>query len=115
MAETAEISMEHIVEGLGVGLGKLDHTLSTAYQDAVSSARADARFKEVLLACALADPGEHGWFQPADRRHPYSGIIGEKVDIPWFNPQLVRLRATEARSWTAREKSGNGVTDSATT
>jgi hypothetical protein len=84
------ITIDNVLEGLRVGLSKADHTLSSAYDEATYSAR-PARFKEVLLACAIADPDEHGWLAPADLRGPYSYILGEAVDIPRFNPQLVQL------------------------
>lgn len=90
MNRTTSITMHHVLEGLRVGLGKVDHTLSSAYDAATYSAR-KTRFKEVLLACTLTEPDEHGYFAPVDLRQPYSDVIGQEVDVDRFNPQLVVL------------------------
>ncbi|MGQ0832267.1 MAG: AAA family ATPase [Microthrixaceae bacterium] len=90
MHRTTGITTTHVLDGLRVGLSKVDHTLSSAYDEATYSAR-KTRFKEVLLACAVAEPDEHGYFAPADLRRAYSDIIEQDVDVDRFNPQLVQL------------------------
>jgi len=87
MRRSLGITVDDTLNGLRVGLEKVDHTLSAAYEEATYSARA-SRFKEVLLACALTEPDEFGYFTPANVRLPYSQVTGEVMDIPNFNPQL---------------------------
>lgn len=96
----SDIHREDVMEGLKVGLLKLDRSLSRAYDAATYSPR-KTRLKEVLLACAIAKLGDMGDFSPADVRAPYSRIIGEQVDIDRFNPQLTTLATT--RDILARE------------
>lgn len=103
-----ETKIEHsdVMKGLKVGLQKLDHSLSTAYETATYSPK-KTRFREVLLACAISKLGEHGDFAPGDLRIPYSKIIGESVGIDRYNPQLTALatqrdiliREGEDRRW----------------
>lgn len=109
LAERTTITREDVMEGLKVGLLKLDRSLSTAYDKATYSPK-KTRFAEVLLACAIARLGDMGDFSPSDIRVPYSRIIGEDVGIDRFNPQLTSLagardiliRDGEERRWRYR-------------
>lgn len=111
LASRDNITREDVMEGLRVGLAKLDHSLSRAYDAATYSPR-KTRLKEVLLACAIAKLGDMGDFSPADIRQSYSRIIGEDVGIDRFNPQLtslatqrdILLREGEDRRWRYRFK-----------
>jgi hypothetical protein len=105
----SDIHRHDVMEGLKVGLLKLDRSLSRAYDEATYSPR-KTRLKEVLLACAISKLGDMGDFSPSDVRTPYSQIIGEQVDIDRFNPQLTALATTrdilvregEERRWRYR-------------
>lgn len=105
------ISRDHVMEGLKIGLQKLDRSLSRAYEKATFSPRKN-RLQEVLLACAVARLGDMGQFSPSDVRIPYSKIVGEQVGIDRFNPQLTSLATTrdiliregEDRRWRYRFK-----------
>ena len=111
LAERTNIGREDVMEGLKVGLSKLDRSLNKAYERATYSPK-KARFKEVLLACSIARLGDMGDFSPSDIRAPYSKIIGEQVGIDRFNPQLTSLatnreiliREGEERRWRYRFK-----------
>jgi hypothetical protein len=103
------ITRDYVMEGLKVGLQKLDRSLSTAYEEATYSPR-KTRLEEVLLASAIAKLSDEGDFSPSDLRDPYSRIIGQEVDIDRFNPQLTTLatkrdilvREGEPRRWRYR-------------
>lgn len=106
---SSAINRGDVMAGLKVGLAKLDRSLSRAYDRATYSPKT-TRFKEVLLACAIARLGDMGDFSPADIRAPYSKIIGQSVEIDRFNPQLTSLatkreilsREGEERRWRYR-------------
>jgi hypothetical protein len=109
LSSESTISRDNVMQGLKVGLAKLDHTLSKAYEDATYSPK-KTRLKEVLVACAIAKVGDQGDFSPSDIRVPYSKIIKEQVTIDRFNPQLTTLatqrdilvREGEDRRWRYR-------------
>jgi hypothetical protein len=111
LAGRSNISRDDVMEGLKVGLLKLDRSLSKAYDRATYSPK-KARFAEVLLACSIARLGDMGDFSPSDIRTPYSKIIGEQVGIDRFNPRLTSLatnreiliREGEERRWRYRFK-----------
>lgn len=108
----SEIHRDDVMDGLKVGLAKLDRSLTRAYEEATFSPRKNSRLGEVLLACAIAKLGDMGDFSPSDIRTPYSRIIGEDVGIDRFNPQLTTLatqrdilvREGEPRRWRYRFK-----------
>jgi len=85
------VTTRHTLDGLRVGLGKMDHTLTSAYQTATYTAK-ESRYREVLLACALADRDEYGYFSPSDISASYAKIIGAPTaDVSRFNRHLVDL------------------------
>jgi Cdc6-like AAA superfamily ATPase len=109
LANRDNINRDDVMEGLKIGLAKLDRSLSRAYEQATYSPR-KTRLKEVLLACAVTKLGDMGDFSPSDVRAPYSRIIKEDVNVDRFNPQLTSLatsrdilvREGEERRWRYR-------------
>lgn len=59
----------------------------TLYTEAVSAPRGII-FKPVLLACALAEKDEKGWFYAANVVQPLSLIMKRKIEIPAFARHL---------------------------
>lgn len=64
------------------------HTIVNAYQQATRSARKDALFAQVLLACALAPKNSLGFFTSGSIREPLEAIAGRRLDIPAFSNHL---------------------------
>ena len=80
---------------LSQALEKSDYETRQEYYKAVSSANRDNKYKEVLLACALANGNELGYFYAGDVKEPYSLIRGKNMDIPNFAPNLNNLCQSE--------------------
>lgn len=80
---------------LSQALDKADYKAKDDYLKAVSSSAKDNKYKEVLLACALADSNEMGWFFAGDVREPYSRIRGRNMDIPNYSTNLSNLCSDE--------------------
>jgi Cdc6-like AAA superfamily ATPase len=59
----------------------------TAYTNAVSVPRG-TMFRPVLLACALAEKDEKGFFYAKDVMPPLCEIVGKKIEIPAFARHL---------------------------
>ena len=76
---------------LGEALEKADYSARESYVKATRSPRADNKYKEVLLACALAKTDEFGQFYAGDLREPYSKIRGRRMEIPNFSTNLSNL------------------------
>ena len=76
-------------------LEKADYMARQAYHKAISSANADNKYKEVLLACAMAESNELGSFYAGAVRDPYSRIRGRDMNIPNFSTNLANLCSDE--------------------
>lgn len=75
-------------QGLARALNAMKETLGHEYHRAIISPHKDARYRQVLLACALAKVEELGYFAPAAVREPIAGITGEQQEIPSFMRHL---------------------------
>lgn len=63
---------------------KGEQSILSAYARATRSPRKDNLFEEVLLACALSEKNELGFFSPRNVREPLSKIIGRPAAISAF-------------------------------
>lgn len=82
-----EASMDEFIENSEV-------TFKDAYRDATRSNQANY-FCESLLACALADPDDEGWFTANDVLEPYSAIMKSKKTIAHYEKHLRRFSSEE--------------------
>jgi hypothetical protein len=63
-------------------------SLRTAFRQAITSPRKDSLYGQVLLACALAEPDDFGYFAASSVRQPLTKIMGKAYDIPSFAKHL---------------------------
>ncbi|HST56273.1 MAG TPA: ATP-binding protein [Solirubrobacteraceae bacterium] len=81
------------------------HTILNDYQQATRSARKDALFSEVLLACALAPKNQLGFFTSGSIRPALEVIAGRKLEIPAFSNHLSQFLEPERGAVLQREGS----------
>jgi hypothetical protein len=81
------------------------HTILSDYQRATRSARKDALFSQVLLACALASKNQLGFFTSGAIRDPLEVIAGRRLDIPAFSNHLSQFLEPERGAVLQREGS----------
>lgn len=81
------------------------HTILSDYQRATRSARKDALFSEVLLACALAPKNKLGFFTSGAIRDPLQTIAGRRIEIPAFSNHLSQFLEAERGAVLQREGS----------
>jgi energy-coupling factor transporter ATP-binding protein EcfA2 len=77
--------------GIKSALEGWQQSIATAYYDAVRSPQPGNIYREVLLACALAETDELGFFQAASVRSPLQMITNRPYDIPNFARHLKEL------------------------
>ena len=65
-----------------------EQSLLDDYQKAVTSPQTKNLYERVLLACALAEIDQFGFFKAADVKKPMSKIMGKKYEIPSFAKHL---------------------------
>lgn len=85
------IADEDLRYALSKAVEKADQRTRQDYYKAINSSRADSKYEEVLIACALADSNELGWFYAGSVRAPYSKIRGKQMEIPNFSTNLANL------------------------
>lgn len=79
------------------------HTILSDYQRATRSARKDALFAQVLLACALAPKNTLGFFTSGAIREPLRVIAGRRIEIPAFSNHLSQFLEPERGAVLQRE------------
>lgn len=82
------ITMEHVIGAIINAIDKSLQSIRNDYYMATTSPRKDTLFKQVLLACALAEKDDLGFFTASSVRRPMSLIMGRKYDIPSFSKHL---------------------------
>lgn len=86
--EKDTITEDHIYQAVSAAIHNSKQSIRTAYYEATKSARTDNLFKQVLLACALSDVDEFGYFTAGSVREPLSAIMRKSIDIPRFARHL---------------------------
>lgn len=82
------VGEKDLLTGIARASEKAQQSLVDAYLAAVSTPRRDTLFRAVLLACALADSDELGYFSVAAVRAPLGVILDRPIDIPAFARHL---------------------------
>lgn len=86
----------HADKGIQRAIAQWQQSIRTAYLDAVRSPQPINLYREVLLACALAETDELGYFSASSVRPPLKKITGRTLDIPSFARHLKEF-STEGR------------------
>ena len=81
------INSEDLAQAVRDAVENQQRSIVNAYEKATHSPRENL-YKEVLLACALAETNELGYFSAVDVREPMRKITGEDYDIPAFSRHL---------------------------
>ncbi len=89
-AETAasSINSSHVFDAMEQSIENAQQSLQSAYHSATTSPQKLNLYVQVLLACALADADEFGYFAAADLREPLKKVTGKPYDIPSFARHL---------------------------
>jgi Cdc6-like AAA superfamily ATPase len=85
---SVEITLTSIEAAVSRAVNGTQQSVRSTYDIAVRSPRKDNLFSLVLLACALAETNELGYFAAQDVRDPMQKISGKKYEIPSFAQHL---------------------------
>jgi hypothetical protein len=89
--ENRELQVRDVDAGINVALDQWQQSIKSSYYHATKSQQPGHIYKEVLLACALAEADDLGYFSAADVRAPLRQITGKHYDIPNFARHLKEL------------------------
>lgn len=82
-----EVTSEDVRTAIDNALAKAQQSIISTYHRATSSPRENL-YPQVLLACAMAQPDNLGYFASSDVRQPLSHIMKRAYDIPAFAQHL---------------------------
>lgn len=86
--DSTEVTAQHIEKAVIKSVESTQSSIRSAYSKATSSNRAENLYGHVLLACAMTEPNELGFFAPGAVREPMSILMGKQYDIPSFARHL---------------------------
>lgn len=92
-----EITLKDVVLGISDALEKTQQSVRNSYHIATRGQRSGTLYPQVLLACALAETDELGFFGSADVRGPLCEITQKDYDIPNFSQHLDKLSSDPSR------------------
>src|SRR5207244_3278821 len=74
-SKSVQVTEPHIDMAVDSAIREAQASIQGDYSKAITSSRIEARYEEVLLACALAEADEWGWFYPRNVRAPLEKIL----------------------------------------
>lgn len=89
------VALHDVSESIVEAVDNTQQSIRNSYQQATASPRKDTLFKQVLLACALAEVDTLGYFASSDVREPLSKIMGKPYDIPNFSQHLDKFSSDD--------------------
>ena len=89
------ITEEDVDVAITRAIEKAQEIVRENYAVAIHSNRADTLYKEVLLACALAETNDRGMFAPQAVCAPLSAVLKREVEISTFQQHLKKFIAPE--------------------
>jgi Cdc6-like AAA superfamily ATPase len=85
---TKVVTLDAVRSAVSRAINGTQQSVRSVYDVAVRSARKDNLFSDVLLACAMAETNELGYFAAQDVRGPIRKITGKPYEIPSFAQHL---------------------------
>lgn len=82
------IEQDHMSLAVKSAISKAQVQIRSAYIKATTSTKKKALYKEVLLACALTETDEFGYFSPSDVQAPLERILKRKYGVAAFARHL---------------------------
>lgn len=77
-----------VAVAVSLAVEKAQQSITSAYIKATRSVHKESLFPQVLLACALAEKDDLGYFTSSDVREPMSTIMGKPYDIAAYAKHL---------------------------
>ena len=93
--QSLNVTEAHVDQAQKDCLQRVDQTIREQYHSATHSPRSGNIYKEVLLACALAEPDQLGFFPAKAVEAPLTLIMAEEYKVPKFGQHLTKLCTSE--------------------
>jgi Cdc6-like AAA superfamily ATPase len=74
---SSNINVGHLSKAIRQACENAQHSIMSTYSTSISSSRQETIYPKVILACALAEKDETGFFRAVNVREPLSRILGK--------------------------------------
>jgi hypothetical protein len=74
---SSNINVGHLSKAIKQACENAQHSIMSNYSTSISSSRQETIYPKVILACALAEKDETGFFRAVNVREPLSRILGK--------------------------------------
>jgi Cdc6-like AAA superfamily ATPase len=74
---SSSINVGHLLKAIKQACENAQHSIMSTYSTSISSSRQETIYPKVILACALAEKDETGFFRAVNVREPLSRILGK--------------------------------------
>ncbi len=85
---TLAITPDHVKAAVREAITETQQTIKSTYNEATLSTKKNALYRQVLLACAMTDADDFGYFAPIDVREPLSRVLKKPSKIEAFAKHL---------------------------
>jgi Cdc6-like AAA superfamily ATPase len=82
------ILQSHVTAAMRTAVSMAQVTIQNSYNKATISSKKNALYKQVLLACALAETDSFGYFSPSDVRTPLERVLKRRYGVEAFARHL---------------------------
>ncbi len=103
--KSTDIKTLDLQNALAIVAAEADESVTKAYHEAVSSTKSQNQYKEVLLACALAETDDRNRFTAKSVGKELSRILGREVAMTSFGRNLEQFQMKERGPTLAKEGS----------
>ncbi|MCA9121933.1 MAG: hypothetical protein H6822_26655 [Planctomycetaceae bacterium] len=96
--DSSLLSVSHVKEAIGASIDGAQHSIRNAYHKATLSQRKTASYVETLLACAMAETDEFGFFTAVDVRDPMACVMKKNIQLESYAKKLHKFCEEERGS-----------------
>jgi hypothetical protein len=93
--KSLNIVMEDLDAAMYRSIEACDEKIKELYDRAVRSTKPSNQYRQVLLACALAEVDDRGYFSAKSVKKPFSRIMKKDLEIPHFARHLAEFCSPE--------------------
>ena len=86
--KSSMLNVSHVKSAIGASIDGAQHSIRNAYHKATLSQRRTASYVETLLACAMAETDDFGFFAAVDVRAPLATIMEKVITVESYAKKL---------------------------
>lgn len=102
------VKRQNVLDAVSRALARTQASIQSTYRQAIASNRKNAKYREVLLACAFTQTDEFGYFTAKDVCRPLTHILRKSATVEGFSRHLHAFADTNRGAVLKKEVIGKG-------